>query len=167
MVKIVDTKCESCGGPHSFTECPAAGGYTQKTIYATMGYYNSGGNSYQPQAEFARQQEELAQKAQAESVASPTAHVQGMSDQHRRELDAAQLIYTEADWLDMLAKIATNSALSKQLLSDDVIEENMNERLGMLLMRKRRELAEQSRVKPMTKTQQRDYMRDFVKNCSA
>nr|GEU50392.1 hypothetical protein [Tanacetum cinerariifolium] len=72
-----------------------------------------------------------------------------------------------ADWLDMLAKIATNSALSKQLLSDDVIEENMNERLGMLLMRKRRELAEQSRVKPMTKTQQRDYMRDFVKNCSA
>nr|GEY46350.1 hypothetical protein [Tanacetum cinerariifolium] len=43
----------------------------------------------------------------------------------------------------------------------------MNERLGMLLMRKRHELAEQSRVKPMTKTQQRDYMRDFVKNCSA
>nr|GEX47233.1 hypothetical protein [Tanacetum cinerariifolium] len=43
----------------------------------------------------------------------------------------------------------------------------MNERLGMLLLRKRRELAEQSRVKPMTKTQQRDYMRDFMKNNSA
>nr|GFB15896.1 hypothetical protein [Tanacetum cinerariifolium] len=42
----------------------------------------------------------------------------------------------------------------------------MNERLGMLLLRKRRELAMQSRVKPMTKTQQRDYMRDFVKNNS-
>nr|GFD35116.1 hypothetical protein [Tanacetum cinerariifolium] len=61
------------------------------------------------------------------------------------------------------AKIATNSALSKQLLGDDVMEENMNERLGMLLLCKRRELAEQSRVKPMTKTQQRD----FVKNNSA
>nr|GEW76944.1 putative ribonuclease H-like domain-containing protein [Tanacetum cinerariifolium] len=48
------------------------------------------------EAEFARQQEELAQKAQAES--------------------------------------------------DDVNKDNMNERLGMLLMRKRRELAEQSRV---------------------
>nr|GFB70072.1 hypothetical protein [Tanacetum cinerariifolium] len=84
------------------------------------------------EAEFARQQEELAQKAHAESIASPTAHGQGMSDQR-----------------------------------DDVTKENMNERLGMLLMRKRRELAEQSRVKPMTKTQQRDYMRDFVKNCSA
>nr|GEU50150.1 aminoacyl-tRNA synthetase, class 1a, anticodon-binding [Tanacetum cinerariifolium] len=84
--------------------------------------------------------------------------------QRRRELDAAHLIYTEADWVELLAKIATNSALSKQLLGDDVTKDNMNERLGMLLLRKRRELAEQSRVKPMTKTQQRDYMRDFVKN---
>nr|GEZ54681.1 hypothetical protein [Tanacetum cinerariifolium] len=92
------------------------------------------------EAEFARQQEELAQKAQAERVASPTEH----------------------DWVEILAKIATNYALSKQLLGDDVTEDNMNERLGMLLLRKRRELAEQSRVKPMTKTQQRDYMRDFV-----
>nr|GEZ03117.1 hypothetical protein [Tanacetum cinerariifolium] len=49
----------------------------------------------------------------------------------------------------------------------DVTEENMNERLGMLLLRKRRELADQSWVKPMTKTQQRDHMRDFVKNNSA
>nr|GEZ93137.1 hypothetical protein [Tanacetum cinerariifolium] len=86
------------------------------------------------ESEFARQQEELAQKALAESVASPTAHGQRMSDQRRWELDAAQLIYTEADWLDLLAKIATNSALSKQLLGDDVTEENMNEWLGMLLM---------------------------------
>nr|GEW54763.1 hypothetical protein [Tanacetum cinerariifolium] len=91
----------------------------------------------------------------------------GMSAQRHRELDVAQLIYTEADWLDLLAKIATNSALSKQLLGDDVTEENMNERLGMLLLRKQRELAEQSRVKPMTKTQQRDYMSDFLKNSSA
>nr|GFA45158.1 aminoacyl-tRNA synthetase, class 1a, anticodon-binding [Tanacetum cinerariifolium] len=83
--------------------------------------------------------------AQAERVASPTEHGLGMSDQRRRELDVAQLIYTKADWLELLAKIATNSALSKQLLGDDVTEENMNERLGMLLLRKRRELAEQSR----------------------
>nr|GFB17259.1 aminoacyl-tRNA synthetase, class 1a, anticodon-binding [Tanacetum cinerariifolium] len=83
------------------------------------------------EVKFARQQEELTQKAQVERVASSTEHGPGMSDQH------------------------------------DVTEENMNERLGMLLLRKRQELAEQSRVKPMTKTQQRDYMRDFVKNNSA
>nr|GFB09888.1 copia protein [Tanacetum cinerariifolium] len=72
-----------------------------------------------------------------------------------------------ADWLELMAKIATNSALSKQLLGNDVNEENMNERLGMLLIRKRRELAEQSRVKPMNKTQQQDFIRDFLKNQSA
>nr|GEV45091.1 ribonuclease H-like domain, reverse transcriptase, RNA-dependent DNA polymerase [Tanacetum cinerariifolium] len=82
--------------------------------------------------EFSKKQEELAQKAQAERVASPTEHGPGMSDQR-----------------------------------DDVTKENMNERLGMLILRKRRELAEQPRVKPMTKIQQRDYMRDFVKNTSA
>nr|GFC25098.1 hypothetical protein [Tanacetum cinerariifolium] len=43
----------------------------------------------------------------------------------------------------------------------------MNERLGMLLLHKRRGLAEQSRVKLMTNIQQRDYMRDFVKNNSS
>nr|GFD32490.1 hypothetical protein [Tanacetum cinerariifolium] len=71
------------------------------------------------EVEFARQQEELAQKAQSKSVASPAEQGTGLSDQHRRELDAAQLIYIEADWLELIAKIATNSALSKQLLRDD------------------------------------------------
>nr|GFC75265.1 hypothetical protein [Tanacetum cinerariifolium] len=82
------------------------------------------------EAEFARQQEELAQKVHAKRVASPTEHGTGMSDQRRQELDVAQLIYTEADWLELLAKIATNSALSKKLLGDDVTEENMNKRAG-------------------------------------
>nr|GEV59848.1 reverse transcriptase domain-containing protein [Tanacetum cinerariifolium] len=36
-VKAVDTKSETCGGPHSFTECPTVGGYTQDTAYATTG----------------------------------------------------------------------------------------------------------------------------------
>nr|GEY00464.1 hypothetical protein [Tanacetum cinerariifolium] len=53
----------------------------------------------------------------------------GLLDQRRQELDAAQLIYTEADWLELMAKIVTNSALSKPLLVDDVNEENINERL--------------------------------------
>nr|GEY40380.1 reverse transcriptase domain-containing protein [Tanacetum cinerariifolium] len=35
-VKYVNTKCETCGSLHSFTECPAVGGYTQKAAYATM-----------------------------------------------------------------------------------------------------------------------------------
>nr|GEU83366.1 reverse transcriptase domain-containing protein [Tanacetum cinerariifolium] len=39
----------TCGGPHSYTECPAVDGYTQKAAYATTGNHNSRGNSYQPQ----------------------------------------------------------------------------------------------------------------------
>nr|GEW91213.1 DNA-directed DNA polymerase [Tanacetum cinerariifolium] len=42
-IKAVDTKCETCGGPRSFTKCPAVGGYTQETAYATTGNYNSKG----------------------------------------------------------------------------------------------------------------------------
>nr|GEU86991.1 reverse transcriptase domain-containing protein [Tanacetum cinerariifolium] len=42
MIKAVDTKCETCGGPHSFTECPTVDGYTQETAYATKDNYNLG-----------------------------------------------------------------------------------------------------------------------------
>ncbi|GJR71953.1 reverse transcriptase domain-containing protein [Tanacetum coccineum] len=34
-VKSLSPKCETCGGPHSFTECPAVDGYTQEAAYAT------------------------------------------------------------------------------------------------------------------------------------
>ncbi|GJU50306.1 reverse transcriptase domain-containing protein [Tanacetum coccineum] len=36
-VKSVSPKCETCGGPHSFTECPAVDGYTQEAAHATTG----------------------------------------------------------------------------------------------------------------------------------
>nr|GEV86583.1 reverse transcriptase domain-containing protein [Tanacetum cinerariifolium] len=41
-IKLVNTTCETCGGPHSYTECPAVDGYTQETAYATTGNHNSG-----------------------------------------------------------------------------------------------------------------------------
>ncbi|GKC09195.1 reverse transcriptase domain-containing protein [Tanacetum coccineum] len=37
LVKYVNQKCETCGGPHSFIECPAADGYTQEAAYAPTG----------------------------------------------------------------------------------------------------------------------------------
>nr|GFB53435.1 hypothetical protein [Tanacetum cinerariifolium] len=45
QVKAVNPSCETCGGPHSFSDCPTTGGNTQK-VYAA-GHYH--GNSYQPQ----------------------------------------------------------------------------------------------------------------------
>nr|GEU74225.1 reverse transcriptase domain-containing protein [Tanacetum cinerariifolium] len=47
-IKAIYMKCETCGGPHSFTECPAIGVYTQETAYATTGNYNSGGTGSLP-----------------------------------------------------------------------------------------------------------------------
>ncbi|GJT61902.1 hypothetical protein Tco_1005435 [Tanacetum coccineum] len=37
----------TCGGPHSYNDCPATVGQNQN-VYA-VGAYNQGGNSYQPQ----------------------------------------------------------------------------------------------------------------------
>ncbi|GJV05107.1 hypothetical protein Tco_1338676, partial [Tanacetum coccineum] len=48
--KSVSPKCETCGGPHCFTECPAIDGYTQEATYATTGRgknFNHGNNNYQ------------------------------------------------------------------------------------------------------------------------
>nr|GEW41373.1 reverse transcriptase domain-containing protein [Tanacetum cinerariifolium] len=45
QVKVVTPNCETCGGPHSYTDCPATVGKTQN-VYA-VGVYQ--GNSYQPQ----------------------------------------------------------------------------------------------------------------------
>ncbi|GJY32338.1 reverse transcriptase domain-containing protein [Tanacetum coccineum] len=47
QVNYVTPSCETCGGPHSYYECQATGGYSQD-VYATTGNYNSGGNAYQP-----------------------------------------------------------------------------------------------------------------------
>ncbi|GJV37677.1 reverse transcriptase domain-containing protein [Tanacetum coccineum] len=48
QVNSVTPSCETCGGPHFYYECQTAGGYTQD-VYATLGTYNAGSNSYQPQ----------------------------------------------------------------------------------------------------------------------
>nr|GEW34145.1 reverse transcriptase domain-containing protein [Tanacetum cinerariifolium] len=46
-VKAVAHNCETCGGPHSYNDCPATVGQTQNVYVARA--YNQGGNSYQPQ----------------------------------------------------------------------------------------------------------------------
>nr|GEY97364.1 hypothetical protein [Tanacetum cinerariifolium] len=46
QVKAVTANCETCGGLHSYNDCPATIGQTQN-VYAAGAY--QGGNSYQPQ----------------------------------------------------------------------------------------------------------------------
>ncbi|GJT34151.1 hypothetical protein Tco_0924570 [Tanacetum coccineum] len=47
QVNTVTPSYETCGGPHSYNDCPATVGRTQN-VYA-VGAYNQGGNSYQSQ----------------------------------------------------------------------------------------------------------------------
>ncbi|GKC40877.1 hypothetical protein Tco_1053261 [Tanacetum coccineum] len=47
QVNSVTPSYETCGGPHSYNNCPAIVGQTHN-VYAA-GAYNQGGNSYQPQ----------------------------------------------------------------------------------------------------------------------
>ncbi|GJU12652.1 reverse transcriptase domain-containing protein [Tanacetum coccineum] len=47
QVNTVTPSCETCGGPHSYNDCPATVGQNQN-VYA-VGAYNQGGNSYQLQ----------------------------------------------------------------------------------------------------------------------
>jgi hypothetical protein len=51
QVKAIHQTCETCGGPHSYSECPTTIGYTQENVYAAHGSYNQGGTSYQPQGD--------------------------------------------------------------------------------------------------------------------
>nr|GEV21682.1 reverse transcriptase domain-containing protein [Tanacetum cinerariifolium] len=46
QVKAVTPNCETCGGPHSYNDCPVTIGQTQN-VYSVGAY--QGGNSYQPQ----------------------------------------------------------------------------------------------------------------------
>nr|GEY29258.1 reverse transcriptase domain-containing protein [Tanacetum cinerariifolium] len=47
QVKVVTHSCETCGGPYSYSDCPATISQTHN-VYAARAY-NQGGNSYQPQ----------------------------------------------------------------------------------------------------------------------
>ncbi|GJZ66151.1 reverse transcriptase domain-containing protein, partial [Tanacetum coccineum] len=44
QVNVVNPSCETCGGPHHYFECEAAGGFTQGDVYATTGNCNAGAN---------------------------------------------------------------------------------------------------------------------------
>ncbi|GJR19867.1 hypothetical protein Tco_0968394 [Tanacetum coccineum] len=48
-VHSIQVSCETCSGPHPYYECQAAGGYTQRDVYAAMGNYNAVALNERPQ----------------------------------------------------------------------------------------------------------------------
>ncbi|GJS02082.1 reverse transcriptase domain-containing protein [Tanacetum coccineum] len=43
LIHSIQESCETCGGPHHYSECQAAGGFTQEDVHAATGNYNAGG----------------------------------------------------------------------------------------------------------------------------
>nr|GEX70567.1 JmjC domain-containing protein [Tanacetum cinerariifolium] len=88
----------------------------------------------------------------------------------QQEVLASAMYYTEADWINIMAQVEANVSLSKILLGDDVSEDNFPARMAALIKRKKQALAEKLAQKrkdrPMSQGQQRNYMRQFVKNQS-
>nr|GFB56667.1 JmjC domain-containing protein [Tanacetum cinerariifolium] len=91
-------------------------------------------------------------------------------DRLEEVLDSA-MYYTEADWLNIMAQVEANASLFKSLLGDDVSEDNFPARMSALIKRKRQalaaKLAQERQNRPMTRAQQRAYMRQYVKNQSS
>nr|GEX13587.1 reverse transcriptase domain-containing protein [Tanacetum cinerariifolium] len=48
QVNVVNPSCETCGGPHHYFKCQAAGGFNQRDVYAIMGNYNMGAFNERP-----------------------------------------------------------------------------------------------------------------------
>ncbi|GJU92972.1 hypothetical protein Tco_1317728, partial [Tanacetum coccineum] len=78
--------------------------------------------------------------------------------------------YSDADWIDIMAKVHANAGLSSEILGADVNDDNFAEMMVALINQRKRafdeQMAKEKRDKPMTPAQQREYMRVFVKNQS-
>lgn len=88
----------------------------------------------------------------------------------QRELDAAIGEFDEADWMHIGNQVVSNPALAREILGYNVVEEDYATRMVEIMKQKKKADAEQKakakRDKPPTPAQQRNIMREFVKNQS-
>ncbi|GJZ19730.1 hypothetical protein Tco_0556320 [Tanacetum coccineum] len=115
--------------------------------------------------------EEAAKRLHDEEQAQVDRQRAELKRRRQQEVLASAMYYTEADWINIMAKVEANASLSKTLLGDDVTEDNFPVRMAALIKRKKQALAEilakERMERPMTQVQQRTYMRQFVKNQSS
>ncbi|GJT51987.1 reverse transcriptase domain-containing protein [Tanacetum coccineum] len=112
QVNYVTPSCETCGGPHSYINCPATVGQTQN-IYAA-GAYNQGGNTYQPQGANHVQNPTLAYQAPAPAYQAPPYQ----APVHQALIPQPQ--------------VATNNEFSSYMKANDAILKNMQTNMTSL-----------------------------------
>ena len=114
---------------------------------------------------------ELQAKYDSEFQSATNKYVSTLPLARQRELDAAVPNFDEADWMHIGRQVVSNPGLAKEILGDNVNEVDYAPRIVELMKLRRKAEAERiakaKRDKPLTQAQQRNFMREFVKNQSS
>nr|GEZ67151.1 JmjC domain-containing protein [Tanacetum cinerariifolium] len=87
--------------------------------------------------------EEAAKQLHEEEMAEMEKERAKAHRKRQQEVHESAKFYNEADWINIRAQVEANASLSKNLLGDDVTEDNFPARMAALIKKKRQALAEQ------------------------
>ncbi|GKA11758.1 hypothetical protein Tco_0691304 [Tanacetum coccineum] len=122
--------------------------------------------------EKALEKEEVAKQVHLDSlIAQRMAEEQELTEEQKKRKAQVQFeaqSYTEEDWDTIRAKLEANAELKESVLGKDLTVEDYVKRMEDLVNQRRKHFAEEranaKRNKPMTQTQLRNYMSNFLKN---
>ncbi|GJV17628.1 putative ribonuclease H-like domain-containing protein [Tanacetum coccineum] len=120
----------------------------------------------------ALEKEEVAKQVHLDSlIAQRMAKEQELIEEQKKRKAQVQFkaqSFTEEDWDTIRAKIKANAELKESVLGKDLTVEDYAKRMVELVNQRRKHFAEEraraKRNKPMTQTQLRNYMSNFLKN---
>ncbi|GJX28136.1 hypothetical protein Tco_0236215, partial [Tanacetum coccineum] len=122
--------------------------------------------------EKALEKEEVAKQVHLDSLLDQRmAEEQELTEEQKKRKAQVQFeaqSYTEEDWDTIRAKLEANAELKESVLGKDLSVEDYAKRMVELVNQRRKHFAEEraraKRNKPMTQTQLRNYMSNFLKN---
>ncbi|GKC08812.1 hypothetical protein Tco_1000422 [Tanacetum coccineum] len=122
--------------------------------------------------EKALEKEEVAKQVHLDSLlAQRMAEEQELTEEQKKRKAQVQFkaqSYTEEDWDIIKAKLEANAELKESVLGKDLIVEDYAKRMVELVNQRRKHFVEErattKRNKPMTQTQLKNYMSNFLKN---
>ncbi|GJW94210.1 hypothetical protein Tco_0173882 [Tanacetum coccineum] len=104
-------------------------------------------------------------------ISTRMAKEEALSEQQKKRKAQVQFeaqFYTEEDWDTIRAKLEANAELSKDVLGQDLPEQDFAKRMVDMVNQRKKHFAEErakaKRNKPMTQSQLRIYMSNYLKN---
>ncbi|GJT54964.1 hypothetical protein Tco_0990018 [Tanacetum coccineum] len=104
-------------------------------------------------------------------IAKIMAEKEALTEQQKKRKAQVQFeaqFYTEEDWDAIKAKLEANAELTKDVLGKDLPEQDFAKRMAEMVNQRKKHFAEErakaKRNKPMTQSQLRIYMSNYLKN---